>query len=45
MYYGGVGVVKNIERAKELFKQAAEKDEHAKGILEMLEAEEKNDKR
>ena len=43
MYYAGIGVAKDREKAKELFKLAAEKDENAKGLLEFVEAEEKKE--
>lgn len=41
MYYAGVGVAKNREKAKELFKLASDTDENAKTFLEMIESEEK----
>ena len=40
MYYLGMGVVKSKEKAKELFKLAADTDENAKGLLEQIESEE-----
>ena len=44
MYYSGIGVAKNREKAKELFQLAADTDENAKGLLEMIKEEEKKDK-
>lgn len=43
MYYTGMGVVKNRDKAKELFKLAADSDENAKGLLELIKAEEKKE--
>lgn len=44
MYYNGLGVSQDKVKAKELYKLAAEKDKHAKALLEELEAEEKKAK-
>ena len=41
MYYGGLGVAKDISKAKELYKMAAEEDKNAKLLLDELELEEK----
>ena len=44
MYYNGLGVPKNRDRAKQLYKMAAESDKNAKLLLEEMELEEKEEK-
>lgn len=44
MYYAGLGVAKDREKAKELFKLAAESDESAKEVLKTIEEEERKEK-
>lgn len=41
MYYNGLGVLKSRQRAKELYRLAADVDTNAKLLLEELELEEK----
>lgn len=43
MYYAGLGVAKDRDKAKELFKLAAEADENAKEILKVIEEEERKE--
>lgn len=43
MYYTGLGVAKDVNKAKELFKLAAEVDENAKEVLKVIEEEERNE--
>lgn len=43
MYYGGVGVAKDREKAKELFRLAADTDASARGLLEMIKTEEEKE--
>lgn len=41
MYYNGLGVKKDLSKAKELYKMAAaDEDKNAKALLEELEIEE-----
>lgn len=40
MYYNGMGVEKDVEKAKEMYKMAAVEDKNAKVLLEELEMEE-----
>ena len=40
MYYNGLGVNKDLKRAKDLYKMAAVEDKNAKTLLEELEIEE-----
>lgn len=44
MYYQGLGVEKNVAKAKELYSLAAEDDKNAKKLLEELELEEQENK-
>ncbi len=44
MYYNGLGVAKDKQRAKELYTMAADRDKNAKALLEQIEAEEKKAK-
>ena len=44
MYYNGLGVTKDLNKAKELYKLAAEKDKNAEQLLKELEIEETKDK-
>lgn len=39
MYYNGLGVEKNLHKAKEWYEKAAEKNANAKALLEELESE------
>ena len=39
MYYTGLGVTKNLERARELFGLAAEIDDNAKELLKVVDEE------
>ena len=41
MYYHGLGVEKNLQKAKELYQRAAPKHHNARLLLEELELEEK----
>lgn len=43
MYYTGLGVNKSLEKARELFALAAETDENAKKLLDVVEKELKED--
>lgn len=43
MYYSGLGVPKSRERAKQLYKMAADRDRNAKLLLEEMELEEKKE--
>ena len=43
MYYSGLGVAKDKEKAKELFRLAAESDESAKEVLKTIEEEERKE--
>ncbi len=42
MYYTGTGVEKDVAKAKELFRSAAEQDEACENYLRAVEEEEKN---
>ena len=42
MYYSGLGVEKNWDKAKELYRAASATNENAKLLLKELEEEEKN---
>lgn len=44
MYYRGIGVAKDVAKAKELFALAAEKDKATAELLETIEKEEKEAK-
>ena len=44
MYYNGLGVPKDKNKAKELYKQAAVSDKNAKVLLEELELEERQER-
>ena len=44
MYYNGLGVSQNKEKAKELYRAAADKDKNAKALLEELELEEQKER-
>lgn len=39
MYYTGIGVTKSLEKARELFSLAAERDDSAKELLKVVEEE------
>jgi TPR repeat protein len=39
MYYNGLGVKKDLHKAKELYQKAAENNPNAKALLEELESE------
>lgn len=41
MYYGGFGVAKDDEKAKELYRMAASEDKNAELLLKELEMEQK----
>lgn len=41
MYHCGIGVAKDVAKAKELFALAANRNEVAAGLLEKIEKEEK----
>lgn len=43
MYYGGLGVSKSRQKAKELYRQAADSDKNAKLLLEEVELEEQKE--
>lgn len=42
MYLCGVGVAKDVPKAKELFTLAADRDQNAAGLLEKIEKEAKD---
>ena len=44
MYYGGLGVEKDIEKAKQFYKMAANEDKNAELLLKELEMEQQKDK-
>ena len=44
MYYQGLGVEKNLAKAKELYSLAADDDKNAQKLLEELEIEEQGNK-
>jgi len=43
MYYNGLGVPKSRQKAKELYRKAAESDKNAKLLLEEIELEEQKE--
>ena len=43
MYYSGLGVSKSRQKAKELYRQAADSDKNAKLLLEEVELEEQKE--
>ncbi len=44
MYYNGLGVTKDKDKAKQLYKLAADRDKNAKALLVEIEAEEKKER-
>lgn len=43
MYYNGLGIPQDRDKAKELYRLAADRDKNAKALLEEIEAEEKKE--